>query len=135
METNPLIYRTNKWDGFYTIAALDWSKLILTPTFFIYYFLLSWTNFFPFPRISKLTRFIFHKNIATKMQTENLPFNSHKQNVILNTNQFTLRYFNFEPSFKQRWYRAQVLFRSQISVTIGGFELRIFWRKSRYLTH
>ena len=36
-----------------------------------------------------------------------------------------LRYFNFEPSFKLRWCRAQELFGSQIRVTTGGFELRI----------
>ena len=36
-----------------------------------------------------------------------------------------LRYFNFEPSFKLRWCRAEDLFRSQISVTTGGFEMRI----------
>ena len=36
-----------------------------------------------------------------------------------------LRYFNFEPSFKLRWCRAQDLFGPQIPVTTGGFELRI----------
>ena len=36
-----------------------------------------------------------------------------------------LRYFNFEPSLKLRWCRAPDLFGSQISVTTGGFELRI----------
>ena len=36
-----------------------------------------------------------------------------------------LRYFNFEPSFKLRWCRAQDLFGSQIPATIGGFELRV----------
>ena len=25
--TSPLIYRTNQWDGFYTMAKLDWNKL------------------------------------------------------------------------------------------------------------
>ena len=36
-----------------------------------------------------------------------------------------LRYFNFEPSLKLRWCRAQDLFGSQIPVTTGRFELRI----------
>ena len=36
-----------------------------------------------------------------------------------------LRYFNFEPSFKLRWCRAQDLFGSQIPATTGGFELRV----------
>ena len=37
----------------------------------------------------------------------------------------TLRNFNFEPSFKLQWCRAQDLFGSQIPVTSGGFEMRI----------
>ena len=37
-------YRANLWDGFYTMAALDWNKLILTTTFSIYYFFFSWRN-------------------------------------------------------------------------------------------
>ena len=36
-----------------------------------------------------------------------------------------LRYFNFEPSYKLRWCRAQDLFGSQIPATTGGFELRV----------
>ena len=46
-----------------------------------------------------------------------------------------LRYFNFEPSFKLRWCRARDLSESQIAVTTGGFELRISWIRSSYLTH
>ena len=46
-----------------------------------------------------------------------------------------LRYFNFEPSFKLRWYRARDLLGSQIPVTTGGFELRISCTRSSYLTH
>ena len=46
-----------------------------------------------------------------------------------------MRYFNFEPSFKLRWYRAQDLLGSQIPVTTGGFELRISCIRSSYLTH
>ena len=38
---------------------------------------------------------------------------------------FSLRYFNFEPSFKLRWCRARDLFGSQIPVTTRGFELQI----------
>ena len=45
------------------------------------------------------------------------------------------RYFNFEPSLKLRWCRARDLFGSQIPVTTGGFELRIIYIQSRYLTH
>ena len=46
-----------------------------------------------------------------------------------------LRYFNFEPSFKLRWCRARDLPGSQIPVTTGGFELRIYCKRSSYLTH
>ena len=46
-----------------------------------------------------------------------------------------LRYFNFEPSFKLRWCHARDLFESQIPVTTGGFERRIFCIRSSYLTH
>ena len=46
-----------------------------------------------------------------------------------------LRYFNFEPSFKQWWCHARDLFGTQIPVTAGGFELRISCIQSRYLTH
>ena len=46
IETKPLIYGTNQWDDFYTIATLDWNKLILTTIFSIYYFFLSWRNLF-----------------------------------------------------------------------------------------
>ena len=40
-----------------------------------------------------------------------------------------LRYFNFEPSCKLRWCRAQDLFGSQIPVTTEGFELQISCHK------
>ena len=46
-----------------------------------------------------------------------------------------LRYFNFEPSFKLQWCRAQDLFGLQIPVTTGGFELRISCIQNSYLTH
>ena len=36
-----------------------------------------------------------------------------------------LRYFNLEPNFKVRWYRARDLFGSQIAATTGEFELPI----------
>ena len=50
------------------MTTLDWNKLILTSTFYIYYFLLSW-----------------------RMQNENLESNSHKNlYVLLNTNQIKL---------------------------------------------
>ena len=34
----------NQWDGFYTLATLDWNKLILTNSFSICFFHLSWRN-------------------------------------------------------------------------------------------
>ena len=47
---------------------------------------------------------------------------------------YMLRYFNFESSFKLRWWGARDLFGSQIPVTTGGFELRISCMQSSYLT-
>ena len=47
---------------------------------------------------------------------------------------FMLRYFNFGPSFKLRWYCDRDLFELQIPVTTGGFELRISRKRSSYLT-
>ena len=44
IETGPLIYGANQWDGFYIMATLDWNKLILTTTFSIYHFFHSWRN-------------------------------------------------------------------------------------------
>ena len=44
IETSPLSYGGNQWDGFYTMATLDWNKLILTTAISIYYFLFSWRN-------------------------------------------------------------------------------------------
>ena len=44
-----------------------------------------------------------------------------------------LRYFNFEPSFKFRWYYAHDLFGSRIPVTTRGFGLRISCIRSSYL--
>ena len=46
-----------------------------------------------------------------------------------------LRYFNFETSLKLRWCRARDLFGSQITVTTGGFELRISCIRNSCLTH
>ena len=46
-----------------------------------------------------------------------------------------LRYFNFEPSLKLQWCRAQDLFGSQISVTTGEFERRISSILCSYLTN
>ena len=42
IQTRLLLYGGNWWDGFYTMATLDWNRLILTTIFSIYYFLLSW---------------------------------------------------------------------------------------------
>ena len=42
-QSTPFI-RANKWGGFYTMATLDWNKLILTTTFSKNYFILSWRN-------------------------------------------------------------------------------------------
>ena len=46
-----------------------------------------------------------------------------------------MRYFYFEPTFKLRWYRAQDLFGSRISVTTEGFEQRISCIRSSNITH
>ena len=51
--------------------------------------------------------------------------------LVLNGIRLTLRYFNFEPTFKLRWCRARDLLGSQIPVTTGGFELRISGIQSR----
>ena len=89
IETSPLVYGANQWDGSYTMLTLDWKKLILTTTLSIYYFFLSWIN--PLSPSVNLTRHIFHKSIKSKMQTEILAKNSHKQfYVLLNTNQTKL---------------------------------------------
>ena len=47
------------------------------------------------------------------------------QNQKQNSYKIMLRHFNFEPSLKLQWCRAQDLFGSQIPVTTGGFELPI----------
>ena len=57
-------------------------------------------------------------------------YNPNKKRKIL-----VLRYFSFEVSFKLRWTRAKNLFRLQIPVTTGRFELQIFCIRSSYLTH
>lgn len=44
-----------------------------------------------------------------------------------------LRYFDFKPSFKLRCCRARDLFKPQIPVATGGFEMRIPWTQSSYL--
>ena len=89
IETSPLIYRANQWDGFYIMATLDWNKLILTTTFSIYFF--SFHEETLIPQVSNLTRHTFHKSIKPRMQTENLANNSRKQfYVLLNTNQIEL---------------------------------------------
>ena len=44
IETSPVIYGANRWYDFYIMSTLEWNKLILTTTFSLYYFFLSWTN-------------------------------------------------------------------------------------------
>ena len=46
-----------------------------------------------------------------------------------------LRYFKFGSSFKLRWCQSRDLFRSQIPVTTGGFQLPVCCIQSSYLTH
>ena len=71
------------------LATLDWNKLILTTAFPIFIF--SFHEKILFPRVSILTRRTFHKSKKSRMQTENLANNSHKQfYVLLNTNQIKL---------------------------------------------
>ena len=64
IETSPLIYGANQWDGFYIMATLDWNKLILTTTFSIYYFFLSWRN-------------SLSLSVQPRMQTGKLANNNH----------------------------------------------------------
>ena len=80
-------YRANLWDGFYTMAALDWNKLILTTTFSIYYFFFSWRNLLS-PSVQPNQAYFSQKH---KTQNANLSNNSHKQfYVLLNTHQIKL---------------------------------------------
>ena len=47
-ETSPLIYRANQWDGFNTIARLDWKVFFnVKHHLFFIYFLLSWRKSSP----------------------------------------------------------------------------------------
>ena len=69
------------------MATLDWNKLMLTTTCSIYYLFLSWRNRLS-PRVQPNPT--FHTGIS-RMQTENLANNSHKQfYVLLNNNQIKL---------------------------------------------
>ena len=61
-----------------------------------------------------------------------LIFKFFPKRLVVNRSEL-LRYFNFEPGFKLRFCRTRDLLGSQIPVTTGGFELRIFCIKSRYL--
>ena len=68
-ETSPLIYRTNQWDGFYTMAKLDWNKLnfflMLNTNFSIYIFPFREESLLPFPWVFNLTIY-FTKTRNTK---------------------------------------------------------------------
>ena len=63
------------------LATLDWNKLILTTAFPIFIF--SFHEKILFPRVPILTRRTFHKSKKSRMQTENLANNSHKQFYVL----------------------------------------------------
>ena len=66
IETSPLIYKADQRDSFYTIATLDWNKLVLSTTFSIYYFFLSWINSSPrFPSV-QLSQTYFSQKHNTK---------------------------------------------------------------------
>ena len=85
IETSPLIYEANQWNGFYIMATLDWNKLILTTTFSIYYFFLSWRN--PLSPSVQPTQTYF----SQKHKTQKAANNSHNQfYVLLNTNQIKI---------------------------------------------
>ena len=47
----------------------------------------------------------------------------------------SMRYLNYEPISKLWWCRARNLFGSQIPVTTEGFQQRIYYIRSSYLTH
>ena len=69
------------------MTTLDSNKLILTTTYSIFYLFLSWRNSLSPSVQPNLT---FHTDIS-RIQTENLASNSHKQfYVLLNTNQIKL---------------------------------------------
>ena len=89
IETSPLIYGANWWDGFYIMATLDWNKLILTTTFPIYYFFLSWRNPLS-PSVQPNQTYFSQKH---KTQNSNWQFSHHRHKqfyVLLNTNQIKL---------------------------------------------
>ena len=73
-----------------------------------------------------------------KLETENpIKESSDQVNNVLKTMTLEsidkLRYFNLEPCFKLQWCHARDLFRSQIPVIAGEFELRIICIQSSYL--
>ena len=55
IETSPLVYVTNQWDGFYKMAALDWNRLILTTSFT--YIIFSFLEETLFTQVSKKPSF------------------------------------------------------------------------------
>ena len=77
-----------------------------------------------------ILRFILH--VGQRLSDYNLNFMYCEKT---GKTKYMMSYFNFEPSFKLRWFCARDLYGSQILVITAGFELLISSKQSRYLTH
>ena len=85
-----------------------------------------------------ISRTPFYKSTSGRLFLHNQNFGRSRESLegeTLYSIPFNLRYFNPVRSFKLRWCRARDLSGSQIPVTTGGFERRIFCIWSSYLTH
>ena len=80
IESSPLIYGVNWWNGFYIMATLDWNKLIPTTTFSVYYFFLSWRNPLSLRSIQPKQTYFSQKH---KTQNANWKFSQQKPQIIL----------------------------------------------------
>ena len=75
------------------------------------------------------TYFDINKSIWNSNRTVNY---AKKSSFLLPCILFRLWYFNFEPSFKLRWCRAQDLFGLQTPVATGGFVLVITCLREKF---
>ena len=76
-----------------------------------------------------ISRTPFYKSTSGRLFLHNQSFGRSRESLegeTLYSSPFNLRYFNPVRSFKLRWCRARDLSGSQIPVTTGGFERRIF---------
>ena len=86
-------WETYEWDGFFTMATVDWNKPLLTTAFSLYYFLFSWRNSSHLSKSKQPNQTYFSqlKSIKPRMLTEYLASNNYKQfNILLNTNEIQL---------------------------------------------